>query len=260
MAGNEPSFFSNIAPAVKNLAIINVLVWLFVLANEKTHIIGVDVFNVFSLHYWETDSFKPFQLVSYMFLHDRFSFSHVFFNMFNLLMFGNMMEKHWGTARFLLFYFVCGVGGALAQEALWSYMYLGKDYMEVLNMFGGVTGEDLSPLAKISMPDGSMLTMSEAANWVLSRACLVVGASAGVFGVMIGFAMTFPNLPLYFMFIPVPVKAKYMMGFFALLEVYFAFAGSSDNVAHLAHLGGIVFGIFLIIMWRKSGEDGGPVF
>ena len=118
MAGNEPSFFSNIAPAVKNLAIINVLVWLFVLANEKTHIIGVDVFNVFSLHYWETDSFKPFQLVSYMFLHDRFSFSHVFFNMFAVWMFGGIMEHTWGSRRFLFFYIACGLGAGLIQEGV----------------------------------------------------------------------------------------------------------------------------------------------
>ena len=103
----------DLGPGVKNLIIINLLIWLFDITNYNKHLIGIDLHEMFGLHYWELDSFNPFQMITYMFLHDRSGIMHVFFNMFNLWMFGAAMENFWGTRRFIIYYLACGIGAGL---------------------------------------------------------------------------------------------------------------------------------------------------
>lgn len=259
----------DLGPGVKNLIIINLLIWLFDITNFNKHLIGIDLHEMFGLHYWELDSFNPFQMITYMFLHDRSGIMHVFFNMFNLWMFGTMMERRWGTARFLIFYFICGIGGALAQQAAWSTLFVGKSTPELCQMLfstditrgGSLTTFNIN-LGSDRFPNIVHLDSIEALRQFIVnfKTPLVVGASGATFGVMVAFAMSFPNLPLYLFFIPIPVKAKYMIGFFVVLEIVETFTRTTDGIAHLAHLGGVLFGVLLILWWRRTGEDSGPMF
>ena len=219
--------------------------------------------------YRHSDSFKPFQMISYMFLHDRSGIMHVFFNMFNLWMFGSMMERHWGTARFLLFYFICGIGGAVAQQAAWSTMFVGESTSDLcISVFGsditngGATTSFNINTGTHNIPNIVHFDSTEGLRRFIMEYMtpLVVGASGATFGVMTAFAMVFPNLPLFFFFIPIPIRAKFMIGFFIVLEVVETFARTSDGIAHLAHLGGVLFGVLLILWWRRTGEESGPMY
>lgn len=268
MSQNRSPLF-DLGPGVKNLIIINLLIWLFDITNCNKHLIGIDLHAVFGLHYWESDSFKPFQMISYMFLHDRGGIMHVFFNMFNLWMFGSMMERHWGTARFLLFYFICGIGGAVAQQAAWSTMFVGESTSDLcISVFGsditngGATTSFNINTGTHNIPNIVHFDSTEGLRRFIMEYMtpLVVGASGATFGVMTAFAMVFPNLPLFFFFIPIPIRAKFMIGFFIVLEVVETFARTSDGIAHLAHLGGVLFGVLLILWWRRTGEESGPMY
>ncbi|MCQ2206823.1 MAG: rhomboid family intramembrane serine protease [Paludibacteraceae bacterium] len=268
MSQNRSPLF-DLGPGVKNLIIINLLIWLFDITNCNKHLVGLDMHALFGLHYWELDTFKPFQMISYMFLHDRASLTHVFFNMFNLWMFGSMMERHWGTARFLIFYFICGIGGAVAQQVAWSTMIVGQSTADLcISVFGtditngGTVTSFPINIGSTKFPNIIQLDSIDALRQFIIdyKTPLVVGASGATFGVMTAFAMCFPNLPLYFFFIPIPIKAKYMISFFVLLEIVESFVRTTDGIAHLAHLGGVLFGILLILWWRRTGEDQGPMF
>lgn len=258
------SFFDNIPPVVKNLLILNMLIWLLCITNLKYHLLGsFDIYDTLSLHYWESKDFLPIQLFSYMFLHDFSSFWHVLFNMFNLYMFGCIMEHYWGSKRFLIFYVVCGVGAALTQEAVWSLQFFDMDTPSLIVKYR----PDLIGINQMisnghlvhsfTSADGYVINSVSELRSILLNTYTTIGASGAIFGVMLAFGMTFPNMPLFFMFIPIPVKAKYMIGFFALAEIFFGVTGRMDNVAHFAHLGGMLFGILLILKWRhdKGNND-----
>lgn len=256
------STFNLMTPGVKYLLMINIIMWLFDHTNQNLHLIGIDLFDYLALHYWESSTFNPAQVITYMFMHDRTTLVHLAFNMFNLWMFGRMMEQNWGTSRFLMFFCICGIGGALAQEASWTYLYAGKSTADLTIPFFGEDITNNGTLSRFSI-NGCKIDGLENPRDFLLAFPTTVGASAGTFGIMVAFAMTFPNIPLYFFFIPFPIKAKYMIGFFIVLEVFealFRTGGLSDNVAHLAHLGGVLFGVLLILWWRKTGEDRGPLF
>lgn len=223
--------FRNIPPVTKNLLIINLIMWLF------TSLFGVSIENriyeMLALHYFEAPDFNGFQLVTYMFLHN--GFFHLFFNMFTLYMFGSALEYSFGSKRFLLFYLTCGVGAGLVQEVVWAFTWesLWAEYIVAYNNLGySVAGMDLSFL-------NNMLT---------------VGASGAVFGLLLAFAMIYPNIPLYFMFIPVPIKAKWMMLGYGLIELSLAMSLPNSSIAHFAHLGGMIFGLLMILYWKKRGE------
>lgn len=247
-------------PAVKYLIMFNVLVLVFDITNCNKHLLGIDMHQLFGLHYWETTEFKPFQFISYMFLHDRASFLHIFFNMFNLWMFGNLMERRWGTQRFLLFYFVCGIGGALLQQAAWSTMFVGKSTADLCLPAFGYDITNGGTLTTFNI-NNQIYAIDELRNLLMNyEAPICIGASGATFGVMVAFAMTFPNIEMFLMFIPIPIKAKYLIGAFVVLEIVETFTRTNDGICHLGHLGGIIFGVLLILLWRKTGEDNGPVF
>jgi membrane associated rhomboid family serine protease len=198
------NFLNAIAPVTKNLLIINFIVWI---ACRLTPGVPSSVTLWFGLQSFGTGGFAPYQLITYMFTHEEFS--HIFFNMFALFMFGSVIERAWGTKRYLIYYLVTGIGAGLVQLLVWHIMGI---------QFG-----------------------------------ITIGASGAVFGLLLAFGMLFPNAPLFLMFIPIPIKAKYMVIGYGLIEFFFGvFNRSGDNVAHFAHLGGMLFGIILILYWRKK--------
>lgn len=251
MFGNSQSgFMQTIPPVTKNLLIINTLLFLvmaFVPDFEGTLI------RVLALHYWSSPEFNPIQLVSYMFLHG--GLTHLFFNMFSLYMFGRLLERVWGSKRFLIFYFVCGVGAALVQEAVagLSILYASQD------LPAGDVNEVFNNGYEVFK---SGMTYSHPKLQMIHQAIFtpVLGASGAVFGILLGFAFVFPNMPLYLMFIPVPIKAKWMVIGYAVLEFYFGVSGTMSTVAHFAHLGGMLFGLIILLYWKKKGKLGGGIY
>lgn len=209
---NNP--LSAMPPVTKNLIIINVIAYLASLALPR---IGIDLLNLGGMHYFQAESFSFYQIITYMFLHSTPGFGHIFFNMFALFMFGGLLEQVWGGKRFLLYYLITGIGAGIVQQVVW------------------------------------MLTTVPALPPQYYDLLLTIGASGAVFGILLAFGMMFPNMPLYIMFIPIPVKAKYAVIGYGVIELLAGIAGrAGDNVAHFAHLGGMLFGLILILAWRKT--------
>ena len=217
----------------KNLIAINVLMFLALLAFERS---GIDLNNLLGLHLFLAPDFRPYQLVTYMFMHG--GFTHILFNMYAVWVFGSILERVWGSSRFLLFYIVTGVGAGLVQELV-QYLYFSMN---------------LAQYTQVNMGGGLIVPMTEYLNlWT------TVGASGAVYGILLAFAMTFPNEQLFMIPFPFPIKAKYFVMIFGALELFTGLSNSvGDNVAHFAHLGGMIFGIVLILYWRKKGKIDGP--
>lgn len=213
-------------PITKNLIIINIIMFL---ASQVMLNYGIDLDRALGLHFFKASDFAVYQLVTYMFMHG--GWSHIFFNMFSLWMFGRTMETVWGPRRFLAFFLLCGVGAGVTQE-IWQ---LGEYYMEGLASYSVVnTGTGL-------MPMNEYLNM-----WT------TIGASGACYAVLLAFGMTFPNETLVIFPIPIPLKAKYFVAVIAAIELFSSFA-TNGNIAHFAHLGGMIFGYFIIRHWRRQG-------
>lgn len=235
---NGGGFLDRIPVVTKNLIIINVLVWVASLVLPR---VGVDLTSWLGLHFPGAKDFYAFQFVTYMFMHDTHSFAHVFFNMFAVYMFGRVLEQVWGPKRFLIFYMVTGIGAGLVQELTWMY-----DLRSVI----------AAPQELINIGGGQILEKPDFYNLFVT-----VGASGAVFGILLAFGILFPNVPLYIMFVPIPIKAKYFVIFYGLAELTLGVANfSGDSVAHFAHLGGMLFGFFMIQYWRKKGVGNGFYF
>lgn len=218
-------FLDSIPPVTRNLIIINLLVWLGSITLPTVLMqkfqIQFDPIGLFGLHYFGAENFNLAQFFSYMFMHDTKSFGHVFFNMFSVFMFGRTLEHVFGQKRFLIYYLATGAGAALVQQAVWYYI--------------GVGG---SPFVE---------------HFV------TVGASGSVFGILLAFGMLFPNTPLYLMFIPIPIKAKYFVIFYGAAELFMGVVGTGDGIAHWAHLGGMIFGFLLLKYWQRTINKNGPL-
>ncbi len=228
------SFFGSIPPVTLNIIIINFIVWLAALTLPK--IAGIDLNYLLGLHYFEASDFNVIQLVTYMFLHDTRSIDHIFFNMFSVFMFGRTLEMVWGGKRFLFYYLTTGIGAGLIQEVAWYF-----ELQSVINSYVPQIGWE-----QVSMGLNQFIT---------------VGASGAAFGILLAFGMLFPNAPLFIIFIPIPIKAKYFVIFYGLLELFFGISNyPRDGVAHFAHLGGMLFGFFLIWYWKKKGIGGGGFY
>lgn len=226
MSDFRPSGFSVLPTVVKNLVIINVLFFLATIAAET--VLRIDLSDYLGLHYIGASDFQPYQLVTYMFMHG--SFGHLFFNMFALWMFGNTLERIWGPNRFLLFYFVCGIGAGLAQELV--------QYIQYLTTLQGYDN--------VRIAANHIIPMSEYLNMLTT-----VGASGAVYGILLAFGMMFPNSTIYIYF-AIPLKAKWFVLIYGIIELFAGFT-SVDNVAHFAHVGGMLFGLVLILYWKKKG-------
>jgi membrane associated rhomboid family serine protease len=249
----KPPTFNLFPPVVKNLLIANVV---FFFATYVVRGSGVDLNNVLGLHYFQSVDFRPYQLITYMFMHG--GFAHIFFNMFALWMFGNALENFWGPKRFLLFYFVCGIGAGLMQEFVQYFFF--HHIHQLLEIFSTAPNEsDFSDIA--SKYFGATVSGGTPAEWIeylqkayqeLMNMSVTIGASGAIFGVLLAFGMLFPNTLLYVYF-AIPIKAKYFVIIYGLIELGSAISDRpGDNVAHFAHLGGMLFGFILIMYWRSK--------
>lgn len=238
------SKFNNIMrslPVVtKNLIIINFIIWLAMMVVGR-HDDSL-IMRYGALHYVEASDFNPLQLFTYMFMHSTVSFTHLLFNMFTLFMFGVVLERLLGPKRFLFYYLSCGVGAAIIQELVW--MATLPAMIEKLLATANHTSVDAIGQWLARNPE----IMRDNFNYFST-----VGASGAIYGVLLAFGMIFPNRPMYLMFIPVPVKAKWMITGFVVLELLIGLSGARDGVAHFAHLGGMIFGFFMILYWKKKG-------
>ncbi|WP_433901608.1 rhomboid family intramembrane serine protease [Sphingobacterium puteale] len=220
--------FQQLTPVIKNLLIVNIV---FYLGSQFVPI----AYNYLPVFYPDSPNFKIWQVITHMFMHDQVSIAHIFFNMFSLVMFGPMIEHVLGPKRFLNFYLISGIGAWLLQ--------MGVQGVEVFNATGSFfplhQGLDIS-----NLDFASQNLMKEIYT------TRMLGASGAIYGVLLAFAYLFPNIPLQFLFIPVPVKAKYMIGGFILIEIYMSLSRPGDSVAHLAHVGGALFGYLLLKFWK----------
>lgn len=263
--------YNNIPVMVKNLLIINVLAFVATITFENNF--GYSLIDNFGLYNWQSDHFRPFQLITHMFLHG--GFAHIFFNMFALWMFGSVLENYWGPKRFLTYYFLTGLGAAALHLFTGSILLSGlanatNSYLsnpnyaafvayldefvpnaaanEALNRFLTAWSNDLYNPSYIQESILFVNKFFEARSNIPT-----VGASGAVFGLLLGFGMLFPNTVLMLIFPPIPIKAKYFVILYGALELYLGLKNNiNDNVAHFAHLGGMIFGFLLIRYWNKN--------
>lgn len=249
--------FRNLPPVTKNLIIINVIIWL---AMALVPALGMRLESFGALYYFTSDSFLPTQLLTYMFLHA--SFLHLFFNMFALFMFGNNMERVLGSPKFLFYYLTCGIGAALVQEGVFALM---------ISHYAGFFGEAASSAkallahSHVSFQELYNIGINPDEPAVMHLYQLfhtpTVGASGAIFGILLAFGYMFPNVRIYLLFPPIPMKAKVFVLIYAGVELLLGVYNSqADTVAHFAHLGGMLFGLLLLIYWRKKRIIGGPYF
>lgn len=197
---------------------------------------GTDLTSLLGLHFFKASDFEPYQLLTYMFMHS--DFPHLFFNMFALFMFGGVLERVWGSKRFLVYYLVAGVGAGLLQEITQYVHFAQLGWNENALIF-------VQSLGPVSVPDFLNL-------WT------TVGASGAVYAILLGFGMSFPNEKMFIFPLPFPVKAKYLVIGYAVIELLLGVSNSQDGIAHYAHLGGMLFGLVMILYWRRKRKIGGP--
>lgn len=259
-------------PVVKNLLIINII---FFMAQQLLPN-GEAFTNALALHYWGSDQFRIYQLITYMFLHG--SLSHLFFNMFALWMFGKIVEYDLSSKRFLTFYMVCGIGAALFNMLVVEFQVM--DVKGAITAFANTpTPSGLSDLAAGKMPllkhymiggqdfasyvdawqaSPSSASFATGAIDLVNMAFLkqmdsiTVGASGAVFGILLAFGMMHPNDRIMLLIPPIPMKAKYFVIGYGIIELFSGFIDSGGNIAHFAHVGGMLWGWLLLIYWKKK--------
>ena len=257
--------FRNITPVVQNLLIINIVV--FVVANFVFPILN----EWFALYFIQSSYFKPFQFVTYMFMHA--DFWHLFSNMFGLLIFGPLLEQFLGPKKLFILWMVCGIGSGVLYSGYSMYEYKtlenkvltfesnpDPDYFNklVLENRGYFSPEVFDFVGDFSRSPKDPIFIERAEKTLQAILRLksnqpMVGASGALFGILVAFAMLFPNTQLFLLFPPMPVKAKYLVGVYALYTIYNVFLNSpTDNVAHFAHLSGLVIGAILVYGWKKD--------
>ena len=239
---------NNIPTVTKNLLAINVLMFLALLVAEKQ---GVDLNSVLGLHLFASEGFQPYQLVTYMFMHA--SVTHLFFNMFALYMFGRTLEYMWGAKRFLVYYLVAGIGAALVQETFGMVRY-----HEALDGMSPLDVELVLSRGFDALREGKNFVNPQLAHLNVVLNSTTVGASGAIYAILLGFGMLFPEERMFVFPVPFPIKAKYFVMGYVVIELYLGVSGSADGVAHFAHLGGMLFGFILILFWRNKGKIRGP--
>lgn len=228
----EPNLWNTMPKAVKNLLIINALMFLITLVAEQS---GINLNGILGLYYFDSPKFAFYQVFTYMFMHG--GIGHIFFNMFALVMFGSIIENRWGTKRFLIYYLITGLGSGILYTVVNAIQ---------LTFLVGSPVNDLNTLAV----DTSIIQQIISIYYV---PC--VGASGALFGIMVAFAFLYPDAPLQILFIPIPIKAKYMVLGYTAIELFLGIKPQAwDNVAHFAHLGGALTGIIILLIWRRQGK------
>lgn len=211
---------ANVPTAIKNIIIINVLVMIMTMLNEDF------MYETFSLFYPTSPFFHWWQPLTHMFMHG--GFWHLFFNMYTLYIFGSVLERVWGTRKFLVFYFVTGLGAAL--------IHTGVEWIQMQSWLGQAAEGSAAALSSIHA-----LKMTP-----------TVGASGAIYGVLMGYAMLYPDSVLTLIFPPVSMKAKWFVLIFAAIELLTGVTGTGGGIAHFAHLGGLIFGYLLILYWKRN--------
>ena len=225
------------APLVtRNLIFINLIVWVAQLVLPKS--LGLDITDWGALHFYYGSAAHFYQYITYMFLHSTDSLMHILNNMFMLWMFGSVIERYWGPKRFLIYYLITGITAALTQQIVWAI--------------------DLSSVTSgayqfVNLGDNGIIPVAEFLNMPTT-----VGASGAVFGLLLAYGMLFPNSEMYYLFLPIPIKAKYIVLLFGAYELFSGVHATGSNVAHFAHLGGMIGGIILILLWCRKKIISGP--
>jgi membrane associated rhomboid family serine protease len=274
MASAFQSQLSQTPTVTKNLIIINTIV---LLANYVLEQKGISLTHYLALYYPQSENFRFYQFITHMFMHANLT--HLLFNMFALWMFGRVLETVWGPRRFLVFYFVCGLGAA-ALHTFVNYLEI-HPIVDAVTAFTNTPSPDLFS-AFVSKHQGALKDMGFenipgimdfANSWLenpkspsfepeaigfmqqfvdLKINIPTVGASGAVYGVLLGFGMLFPNTQLMLLFPPIPIKAKWMVLAYGVLELVLGLSMRGSNIAHFAHLGGMIFGFLLIKYWNKT--------
>lgn len=240
------------SPVTKNLVIINVIIWLF-MAVVPSAKVSIDSF--LALHYFTSPGFNIVQLVTYMFIHS--GFTHMFLNMFALVMFGSIIENALGSKRFLVYYISCGIGAALIQEGVFGLMIAKYSNMFSPDLYHDIINSGYEFLKNPTLEflqQHPYLANASAAKLNSLVNSPMVGASGAVYGVLLAFGVLFPNQPIYLMFIPIPIKAKWMVIGYVVIELVCGVGGYASSVAHFAHLGGMLIGFLMIMYWKKHGD------
>ncbi len=281
----RPTGFKLLPDVVKNLLIINGL--MFLASNVLISSFGINLWDQFGLHWIGSEKFEPYQLVTYMFMHG--DFGHLFFNMFAVWMFGAAIENTWGQKRFLTYYLLTGLGAAFTHYVV-VYFFDLAPAIEVMNGFINNPNTDtfthfLDEFGPFQISSGYpgmyelYTTSKDSLNAVLAGTASpieidtarefmlsyrefykslpnVVGASGSLFGILLAFGMLFPNARLFLIFVPFPIKAKYFVAGYGAIELFQGLAmNPGDNVAHFAHLGGMIFGFILIKIWKNYNRN-----
>ncbi len=242
-----PTGFKMLPDVIKNLLIINGIFFLATIILPGTF--GINLSEKLGLFFPLSDQFYPYQIVTHMFMHG--GIMHILLNMFALWMFGYALENVWGSKRFLIYYMVTGLGAA--------FLHLGVNYIEYYQIKDQLTPEQLEIIIKegrgvIKQGMAYSNPVMEKANHIINIP--TVGASGAVFGILLAFGMMFPNVRMIMIFFPIPIKAKYFVMGYAAVELYNGIANRpGDNIAHFAHLGGMLFGYLLIRHWRRNSYD-----
>jgi len=230
-------------PVVKNIILLNVLMLLITWAVKS--VTGTDLTMVLGLYFPKSEHFMPVQILSHMFMHG--GFLHLLFNMYALFLFGQVLENVWGPKRFLFFYMVCGLGAAFTHESVIFFQYhhlvqvLSPDNLKLVFDKGAAY-----------LSQGKVFTDPAMQSLQILLNTPTVGASGAIFGVLLAFGVLFPNTQLLIIFPPIPIKAKYLVIGYGAIELYLALTQPGSNIAHAAHLGGMLFGYILIRYWRKT--------
>lgn len=230
----RPGGFGGLPVVTKNIILINVVLFAATFLAQQR---GVDLTRFLGLHYHLASDFKPHQFVTYIFMHG--SVSHIFFNMFGVYIFGQALEQVWGPKRYLIFYIVTGLGAALVQ-----YVIMHFQANEIIAWYN----------ERISLPQADAVTKSTLIENKFNdlNRLVVVGASGSLFGLLGAFGMLFPNQKLYLYFF-IPIKAKWLVIGYGAFEIFSGWRNDPmDNVAHFAHIGGLVVGVILVLLWRKD--------
>jgi len=235
--------FFGLPPVVKNIIMLNVLMLLALYVGQS--VFRIDLNGILGLYFPKSEQFMPVQILTHMFMHG--GFLHLLFNMYALFIFGQILENVWGPKRFFIFYMVCGLGAALTHELVIAFQY--------------------SHLAQSLSPENLQLVLNEGTAYINQGKVFTdetmkslqillntptVGASGAIFGVLLAFGVLFPNTQLMLLIPPIPIRAKYFVMIYGAIELYLALTQPGSNIAHAAHLGGMLFGYLLIRYWQKT--------
>lgn len=235
--------FMALPPVVKNLIMLNILMLIATWALQGAF--GIDLTTKLGLYFPKSENFMPLQILTHMFMHANFW--HLFFNMYALFIFGGLLENVWGPKRFFAYYIICGLGAALTHETVILLQY--NKIMSIISP---------EQLQTVLSDGGKYLLQGQVfSNSIMKSLQMVlyiptVGASGAVFGILLAFGMLFPNTELMLLFPPIPIKAKWFVMGYGVIELVLAITQPGSNVAHAAHVGGMLFGYFLIRYWRKT--------